>query len=279
MSRVRFRRSFLSTAALAVSYRFCEINEKNELPAKAFQAVVRGYGQLITTAGAAALQNITAVCCGHAFAESVNADTTSDFRLISTFGSHSLHLHRRGRARSRAPSPCSSARQSPALRDRQSFQKRSIPRDTVYATAIITDFFPRCQPLFSRMSELFPQTRCRGRLRLPQAPPGASADDCPQPLCASPAAPRPSSGASRPKIDAKRPVRTPFPAAVSAPNGPLTQLTAFQTLFHSLLWIFSLCGGAFCAIMGHSYDRVILRIFAAAGALRFSRLTRREKRF
>ena len=90
MSRVRFRRSFLSTAALAESYRICEINEKNELPAKAFQAVVRGYGQLITTAGAAALQNITAVCCGHAFAESVNADTTSDFRLISAFSSHFL---------------------------------------------------------------------------------------------------------------------------------------------------------------------------------------------
>ena len=61
---------------------------KNELPAKAFQAVVRGYGQLITTAGAAALQNIASISSGHAFAKAVNTDTTSDFRLISAFGSH-----------------------------------------------------------------------------------------------------------------------------------------------------------------------------------------------
>ena len=82
------RRFFLSIAALAEFNRICCCSEKNELPAKTFQAVVRGYGQLITTAGAAALQNIASISSGHAFAEAVNTDTTSDFRLISAFGSH-----------------------------------------------------------------------------------------------------------------------------------------------------------------------------------------------
>ena len=62
--------------------------KKNELPAEAFQAVVGGNGQLVAAAGAAALQNVAAIGGSHTFAEAVNTNTTSDFRLISTFGSH-----------------------------------------------------------------------------------------------------------------------------------------------------------------------------------------------
>lgn len=153
---------------------------------------------------------------------------------------------------------------------------QSTPIDTTYASDIITDCFPLCQPLFSpSRREFSTEQSVRASLRRPGSRRNAS---CRQPSvlrpvpCRQPEQPTglcashfwlPLSHSA--EIDRNRPVCAFFPGAVPCPTGVLERLTGFQALFHRLLWIFSLSERRFCDIMVFSYARGILRPFARCG--------------
>lgn len=190
-------------------------------------------------------------------------------RLIGTFGSHSLHLHLRA-LRWAAPA---SFRPGRALLSGTAsrYQSAQYPlgyhiRNRYYnrwLSPLSTTFFPKffrifhsqapCLPSLSRRSP--PRVEIRTLTGIPQA------------LCAQRLSPLFPVGRPNPRIDANRPVCAFFSAAVPAPTGALLRLTAFEALFHRLLWIFSLCPNPFCAIMATSYDRVLLRFFEALRGL------------
>ena len=56
------------------------------LPADPFDVFVAAGGQLMATAQAAALEDLAAICSGHALTETMDAHAPADLRLISTFG-------------------------------------------------------------------------------------------------------------------------------------------------------------------------------------------------
>lgn len=139
-----------------------------------------------------------------------------------------------------------------------------------FLSPLSTSFFREVRAFSTKRRSQGPASFAHGWQALPERPSPQST----APVRRSPAPAR-SDGTVLQNSTPNRPVCTPFAAAVSAPNRPLEPLTAFQALFHRVLWIFSLCVRGFCVIMDNSYEWASPHKGASAAGEGFPGISRR----